>query len=98
MDGIVLDFPIFPAVENGWSQSVNVNFGSGNPRKMGGFARQFLRGTYEHTGDTIFHNTGIRPRQPRSQRCADTPFTRYNQLSNRLNNRFDNRLYPVSGL
>jgi len=35
---------------------------------------------------------------PHGAHNPKTPFTRYNQLSIRLSNRFDNRLYRVNGV
>jgi len=40
IDPVVLDFPIFTALGNGWAQSVNL--GSTSRRKLGVFAPQIL--------------------------------------------------------
>ena len=56
-------------------------------------------------GDISCLSTGRRraTRRCREERIsgrliAEAPFTRYNLLSNRLSNRFDNRLYRVNGV
>jgi len=46
MDAVVLDFPVSLALWNGGAQSVHFRFS--NWRKLGVFAPQLFRGTYQH--------------------------------------------------
>ena len=50
--------------------------------------------------NSLFHGRHLYRRTDRLVACRgnhDTPFTRYNRLSVRFDNRFDNRLYRVNG-